>query len=400
MSSADVSDRQPGPHPPAVPFVHVTGSWAFTTTQVNSEVVGTSLGGCKCSASAAAPSTPCHGYLPVPLASTADFMTHFVELNSDLPDLCLLTTVASSKHLSPASSTFSANSLLWRGVSEAPLVCAHSRTSHATWLAKEGLAPIPKGYSVPGYVPAAPGGLPSAAVLGGVPSASLARQEDVAGASMRDMALHGQQSMTLHGQQPATLHGQQPATLHGQQPATLHGQQLKTSHGQQLKTLHGQQYKILHGQQFLTLLGLQSSHVGVNARVTPLAAYSHSLPLFEQHLAGTQHAISHTQAPVEHSQGLPHHALHSFRPSLQDPPASPLAVGFHGQSWALSVLQEPFVTCDLPQKQSGMSKPIAASSSSLQHTTMSRIPVVEPLVSHFTAVIVVFLLIHAHIAPF
>ena len=106
LSSADVSDRQPGPHPPAVPFVHVTGSRAFTTTQVNSEVVGTSLGGRKCSAPAAAPSTPCHGYLPAPLASTADFMTHFVELNSDLPDLCLLTTVASSKHLSPASSIF------------------------------------------------------------------------------------------------------------------------------------------------------------------------------------------------------------------------------------------------------------------------------------------------------
>ena len=215
---ADVSNGQPGPHPPAVLSVHVTGSRAFTTTQVDSEVVGTSLGGCKHSASAAAPGTPCHKHLPAPLASAADFMPmHFIEPNSDLPNLGLLATVASSKHLSPASSTFSANSLLWRGVSEAPLVHAHSCTSHATWLAKEGLAPIPKGYSVPGYVPAASGGLPSAAVLGGVSSASLARQEDVAGTSMRDTALHGQQSTTLHGQQFKTLHGQQHKTLHGQQ---------------------------------------------------------------------------------------------------------------------------------------------------------------------------------------
>ena len=250
MSSADVNNGQPGPHPPAVLSVHVTGSRAFTTTQADSEVVGTSLGGRKRSASAAAPSTPRHERLPAPLASTADFMMHFVELNSDLPDLCLLTTVASSKHLSPASSTFSANSLLWRSVSEAPLVCAHSRTSHATWLAKEGLAPIPEGYSVPGYMPAAPGGLPSAAVLGGVPSASLAWQEDVAGASMHDMALHGQQSMTLHGQQ------------------------LKTSHGQQHETLHGQLYKTLHGQQFLTLLGLQSSSLGSAERTACLQTTS------------------------------------------------------------------------------------------------------------------------------
>ena len=207
---ADVSDGQPGTHPPAVLSVHVTGSRAFTTTQVDSEVVGTSLGGCKHSASAAAPGTPCHGHLPAPLASAADFMPmHFVKPNSDLPNLRLLATVASSKHLSPASSTFSANSLLWRGVSEASLVHAHSCTSHATWLPKKGLAPIPEGYSVPGYMPVASGGLPSAAVLGGVPLASLARQEDVAGASMRDTALHGQQSMTLHGQQFKTLHGQQ-----------------------------------------------------------------------------------------------------------------------------------------------------------------------------------------------
>ena len=101
-------------------------------------------------------------------------------------------------------------------------------------------------------------------------------------------------------------------------------------------------------QQFLTLLGLQSSHVGVDACVTPLAAYSHSSPLFEQCLTGTQCTILHTQAPVEHSQGLPHHALHFHRLSLQDPPASPLDVSFHGQSQALSVLQEPFVARDLP----------------------------------------------------
>ena len=44
-SSADASNGQPGPYPPAVPSVHVTGSRAFTTTQVDSEVVGTSLGG-------------------------------------------------------------------------------------------------------------------------------------------------------------------------------------------------------------------------------------------------------------------------------------------------------------------------------------------------------------------
>ena len=254
------------------------------------------------------------------------------------------------------------------------MVHAHSHTSHATWLAKEGLAPIPEGYSIPGYVPAASGGLPSVVVLGGVPSASLAQQGDVAGASVRDTALHGQQSTTLHGQQ------------------------LLTPHGQQFKTLHGQQYKTLHGQQFLTSLGLLSSHVGVD--VTPLAAYSHGSPSFEQCLTGTQHTILHTQTPVEHSQGLPHHALHSHGLSLQDPPASPLDVGFHGQLWALSVLQEPFMAHDLPQKQSGMSKPVAALSSSLQHVTLSCIPVVELPVSHFTAVIVVFLLIHAHIALF
>ena len=272
------------------------------------------------------------------------------------------------------------------------MVCAHSHTSHATWLAKEGLAPIPEGYSVPGYVPAASGGLPSVVVLGGVPLASLAQQGDVAGASVHDTALHGQQSTTLHGQQSTTLHGQQSTTLHGQQ--------LLTSHGQQFKTLHGQQYKTSHGQQFLTSLGLLSSHVGVDMHVTPLAAYSHGSPSFEQRLTGTQHAILHTQTPVEHSQGLPHHALHSHRLSLQDPPTSPPDVGFHGQLWALSVLQEPFMAHDLPQKQSDMSKPVAALSSSLQHTTLSCIPVVELPVSHFTAVIVVFLLIHAHIALF
>ena len=112
-SSADASDRQPGPYPPAAPSVHVTGSRTFTTTQADSEVVGTSLGGRKRSASAAAPGTPCHGRLPAPLASAADFTpTHFVEPNSDLPNLHLLAAVASSKHLSPASSTFSTNSLL------------------------------------------------------------------------------------------------------------------------------------------------------------------------------------------------------------------------------------------------------------------------------------------------
>ena len=171
--SPDNADTGPlGPHLPPALSVHVTGSWAFTTTQTGSEVVGVSLGGHKCSA--AAPGTLHHSHVPKHLASAADFSpTHFDEPNSNLLALQLLATVASSRHLSPVLSTFLVNHLLQWAAPVIPSLHSESYVSHMAWLRREGLAPIPEGYAVPSYMQAVLEGLPTSAVLGGVASTLL-----------------------------------------------------------------------------------------------------------------------------------------------------------------------------------------------------------------------------------
>ena len=115
--------------------MHVTGSWAFTTTQESLEVAGASHGGCKHSASAAVLGTPHCGHIPRQLVSAADFSpTHFNEPRSDMPALHILALVASNVNSSPALSTFSVNPLLHRDPSATPLIHSHAPLNYAAWL--------------------------------------------------------------------------------------------------------------------------------------------------------------------------------------------------------------------------------------------------------------------------